>query len=437
VPLRLSRPWTGELTVTGGRGRFAHPVAALTAGQLSVMVENQRLGDAYDDRRGWLLYLAEAGELLAQSMNVELTLALVPRLVVPRLGRWCAVHLANEYGELTLGSVTHADERAIPQLTADLDSALPTMQRLVKGERVAPLGLPNDGMCFPLTVRGDRLGVLTVGRPRDRPHLPEELGIIEDLGRRAGVAIDAARVHDNRGRIATALQASLLPPRLPAIQGLDVAAQYVPAGDGLDVGGDFYDIVPIPEQGWMLVVGDVSGKGVGAAAVTGLVREVLHTLAVDHHAPEDTLSRLNATLVERGGGYFCTLALAFLTISSPGRFQLSLHLAGHDQPVLMRADGSTSLVGEGGTALGLLDTISTPSATIQLDAGDALVFYTDGVTERRKGRTLYGHQRLREEISALVGSPASVLASRLRTSVLDFSPTSPRDDIAILALRAL
>lgn len=437
VPLRLARPWTGELTLTGARGPYAGPVATLTAGQFALLVDNQRLEEAHEDGRGWLLFLAEAGELLAQSMNVELTVALVPRLVVPRLGQWCAVGLANEYGELAPTSLAHADEAAIPELTSALGRAGPALQRVLAGDGFSPLGPPTDGMSFPLRVRGERLGVLTVGRPVDRAHTPEELAIIEDLGRRAGVAIDNARVHDNRGRIATALQASLLPPALPSIHGLEVAAAYVPAGDGLEVGGDFYDIMPLPGQGWMLVVGDVSGKGVGAAAVTGLVREVLHTLALDHHEPEHTLSRLNATLVERGGGYFCTLALAFLTQPTPGAFELSLHLAGHDQPVLLRADGTTSLVGEGGTALGLLDVISTPRATIRLGHGDALVFYTDGVTERRRGRTLYGHRRLRTQMAALAGSPAAVLASQLRSSVLAFSPTAPRDDIAILALRAL
>jgi phosphoserine phosphatase RsbU/P len=436
VPLHLSRPWTGELTATGACGPHAVAVAALTAGQLALLVEYQRLQEAHNERRGWLLFLAEAGELLAQSMNVELTAALIPRLVVPRLGLWCAVHMTNEYSELIMTAVTHADETAIPRLAAELKGAAAALHRLLTGGSFAPLGPPTDGMSFPLAVRGERLGTLTVGRPAGRAHVPDELAIIEDLGRRAAVAIDNARVHEHRSRIATALQRSLLPPALPTIDGLEVAAQYVPAGDGLDVGGDFYDIVALPGQSWMFVVGDVSGKGVGAAAVTGLVREVLHTLALDHHEPVDTLSRLNARLVDRGGGYFCTLALAFLTAAGPGSFEVVLHLAGHEQPVLLHADGEASLVGECGTALGLLQEISAKRTTIRLTSGDALVFYTDGVTERRKGRAMYGQRRLCTEISSLAGSPAAVLASQLRSSVLAFSPSSPRDDIAILALRA-
>jgi phosphoserine phosphatase RsbU/P len=470
VALPLSRPWRGEFTATGAQGRHAAPLAGLTAGQLGLLVENQRLHEAHSEGRGWLLFLAQAGELLAQSMNVDLTVALVPRLVVPRLGAWCAVHLTNEYGELALASLTHADESAVPTLTKELDVHVAALDGVLAADGFVPLEASPGGMSFPLTVRGAGIGTLTAGRPLGRHHTPEELAIIEDLARRAAVAIENARVHDTRSRIATTLQRSLLPPDLPQIDGLEVAAQYVPAGDGLDVGGDFYDLVPLPGQGWLLAVGDVSGKGAGAAAVTGLVREVLHTLAADYRQPAETLSRLNATLVERGGGYFCTLALAFLRVADPTAadlvaadlvagglgasslvdadlsmadlsrpiaFDLSLHLAGHDQPVLLRANGATSMVGTCGTALGLLNDITVPRASVRLRRGDSLVFYTDGVTERRKGSRLFGHKRLRSEISSLVGSPASVLTTRLRRSVLAFSPQPPKDDIAIVALRAV
>jgi serine phosphatase RsbU (regulator of sigma subunit)/anti-sigma regulatory factor (Ser/Thr protein kinase) len=437
VPLALTRPWTGEFTATGARSRHAAPVAALTAGQLALMIENQRLRDAHHDRRGWLLFLAEAGELLAQSMNVDLTVALIPRIVVPRLGQWCALHLANQYGELDQAALTHADEAELAPLSESLTAALPRLQRVLGGDGFAPLGVPLDAMSYPLTVRGERIGTLTVGRPAGRGHTPDEMAVAEDLARRVAVAIDNARTHATSSRIATTLQRPLLPPTLPTIDGLEVAAQYVPAGGDLAVGGDFYDVVELPQQGWMLVVGDVSGKDVGAAVVTGLVRDVLHTLALDAHDPVHTLSRLNETLVERGGGYFCTLALAYLRPVQPGVFDLALHLAGHDQPVLLRADGTTNLVGSSGTALGLMDTIVAPRASVRLHRGDSLVFYTDGVTERRRGRALFGHRRLRSEVEGMVGAPASVLASHLRSAVLSFSPQPPRDDIAIVALRAV
>lgn len=436
VPLSLARPWTAELTATNARSRHARTVASLAAAHLALLVENRRLAEAHEDGRGWLLFLAEAGELLAQSMNVDLTVALIPRLVVPRLGRWCAVHLANEYGELLPAALAHADESATTELAGQLDRTLAGRPGILASAAAVPLGPPTYGLSLPLQVRGERLGVLTVGRRAQAAHSPDELAILEDLARRASVAMDNARVHDQRSHITTTLQRSLLPPTLPVIDGLEVATQYVPAGDDLDIGGDFYDLIPVPGGGWMLVVGDVSGKGVGAAAVTGLVREVLHTLALDHRAPQQTLARLNASLVERGGGYYCTLALAFISPGGPDGFDLSLHLAGHDQPVLLRADGSTSLVGTGGTALGLLDDVVSPRTTVHLGPGDALVLYTDGVTERRRGRLLYGQRRLRSQLASQAGAPAAILAAGLRSAVLEFGPRPPRDDIAIVVLRS-
>ncbi|HLT11281.1 MAG TPA: SpoIIE family protein phosphatase [Micromonosporaceae bacterium] len=437
IPLALTRPWTGEFTASGAIGRHAEPIATLAAGQLALLLENERLTEAHRYRRSWLLYLANAGELLAQSMSVELTVALIPRLVVPRLGMWCAVHLLNEYGELRLAAASHADEAQTADLTKRLGAALPRLQQVIGGDGFMPVGSPPEALSYPLSVRGEPIGTLTVGRPAGRVHTSDELAVTEDLARRAALAIDNARIHTTRSRIVTTLQRPLLPPALPYIDGLEVAAQYVPVAGDLDVGGDFYDMVELAQQRWMLVVGDVSGKGVGAAAVTGLVRDVLHTLALERREPLTTLRRLNAALVERGNGYFCTLALAYLTESGPGAFDLDLHLAGHEQPVLLRADGSTSLVGSSGTALGLMDSITAPRARVRLGRGDSLVFYTDGVTERRRGRTLFGHHRLRRELSTMVGAPAAALVSHLRSAVVSFSSIPPRDDIAIVALRAV
>ena len=434
VPLRLSRPWRGELSMRGVHASYAESVATLAAGQIALLIENQRLEQAHHERRGWLLFIAEAGELLAQSTSLELTVALLPGLVVPRLGQWCAVHVINEYGEMVQMAATHVDETEIPALSADLAQSPPSVRA---GDGVGPqrLRLNRDAMVFPLAIRGEQLGALTVGRPADRTHTPEELAIIADLSRRAAVAMDNARTHDLHSRIATTLQQPLLPPALPVIDGLEVAAQYAPAGSGLDVGGDFYDLIPLPGSGWLFVIGDVSGKGAAAAAVTGLVRDVLHALVLDYHDPEFTLSRLNEALLHRGGGNYATLALGLLTMNSPGAFDVSLHLAGHNQPVLLRPGGTVKLVGQGGTALGLLDAIRTPRTSVRLNRGDALVFYTDGVTERRRHHTLYGTERLLNTISALSDAPAAVLAAELRAAVLGFSPDPPRDDIAIVALK--
>lgn len=442
VPLAVNRPYVGELELDAAPSGYAQPLAALVAERLSLHVENDRLRRADLRRQTWLTFLAEASELLAQSLDVHLTMALIPQLVVPRLGQWCAVHTTDEWGRLHLAAASHADESMLPRLHAVLvetgpDSMIARLREASRTESQVPLGPPMEGFAVPLLARGQRLGTLAVGRHQRHRHDPDEIAVIEDVARRAGLAIENARIHDERRKVAHTLQQSLLPPVLPVVKGIGFAAEYVPTGDAAEVGGDFYDVVPLTDDRWLVVVGDVSGKGVQAAAVTGLVRDVIRVLVRDGRPLPEALNRLNDTLVERGGGRYCTLALAAVgpAASGDGNLAVSLHLAGHDRPVAVRADGRATFVGTGGTALGLLDEVATPVAELTLRPGDALVFYTDGVTERRRGRDLFGPDRLRDAAAPLAGYSADVVAARLRTAVIGFSADTPRDDIAILVLR--
>jgi serine phosphatase RsbU (regulator of sigma subunit)/anti-sigma regulatory factor (Ser/Thr protein kinase) len=436
VPLRVARPWRAELLVAGGgTGPYARPLTALAADRLALLVENHRLRRADAERRTWLTFLADASELLAQSLDVELTLALIPRLVVPRLGQWCAIHAADPGGELRLAAAAHADESQVADLLDALAQATPQFKEAMGTDAVVPLGAPLEGYIVALIARSQHLGTLTVGGNRDTWQRAEEVAVVEDVARRAALAIDNANIHAERRRVAQTLQRSLLPPQLPKAEGVEFGAEYVPTGEGVEVGGDFYDVVPLSGRRWLVVVGDVSGKGVQAATVTGLVRDVTRVLVRDGRPLSEVLLRLNETLLERGGGRFCTLCLAQILRRQDGRLDVTLHLAGHDQPVLLRADGRTELVGVCGTALGLLDTINTPRAQISLDPGDTLIFFTDGVTERRRGIDLFGVDRLRDEAANLAGFPADVVAARLRARTLSYSPEPPRDDIAIFAVR--
>ncbi|WDZ86280.1 SpoIIE family protein phosphatase [Micromonospora cathayae] len=440
VPLAVQRPYSGELELDAVPSAYARPLAALAAERLSLHLENDRLRRADVRRQAWLTFLAEASELLAQSLDVELTMALVPQLVVPRLGQWCAVHTADEWGQLKLAAASHADESVLPQLHQVLRETGPdsVQARLREASRLGsqvPLSGPMEGFAVPLVARGQRLGTLAVGRHQRHRHDPDEVAVLEDVARRAALAIENARIHAERRRVAQTLQQSLLPPVLPLIDGIGFAAEYVPTGYDAEVGGDFYDVVPLPDGRWLVVIGDVSGKGVQAAAVTGLVRDVIRVLVGDGKPLPEALARLNETLVERGGGRYCTLALAAVGPGEGSQLEVSLHLAGHDRPVLLRAAGGASFVGTGGTALGLLDTIASPAAVIPLDPGDALIFYTDGVTERRRGRELFGPQRLRDAAAPLAGFSAEVVAARLRANTINFSAEPPRDDIAVLVLR--
>ncbi|QDY06000.1 stage II sporulation protein E [Micromonospora sp. HM134] len=440
VPLAVHRPYVGELELDAAPSAYARPLAVLAAERLALHLENDRLRRADVRRSAWLTFLAEASELLAQSLDVDLTMALIPQLVVPRLGQWCAVHTTDEWGRLRLAASSHADESVLPQLHKVLEESGPdsVQARLREASRTGsqvPLGGPMEGFAVPLVARSQRLGTLAVGRHQRHRHDPDEVAVLEDVARRAGLAIENARIHAERRRVAQTLQQSLLPPVLPVVERIGFAAEYVPTGDEAEVGGDFYDVVPLPDGRWLVVVGDVSGKGVQAAAVTGLVRDVIRVLVGDGKPLPEALARLNDTLVERGGGRYCTLALAAVGPGDGDRLDVSLHLAGHDRPVLLHGTGGANFVGIGGTALGLLDAITSPAAEIVLAPGDALIFYTDGVTERRRGRELFGTERLREAAAPLAGYSADVVAARLRSTAINFSVESPRDDIAILVLR--
>ena len=438
VPLTTQRPYSGELELDASPMGYGPPLAAIVAERLALHLENDRLRRADIRRQTWLTFLAEASELLAQSLDVNLTMALIPQLVVPRLGLWCAVHTTDAWGRLQLAAATHADETALAQLYATLaetgpDSVLGRLEEASRLRTQVMFGAPVEGFAVPLVARGQRLGTLVVGRHVRHRHDADEVAVLEDVARRAALAIDNARIHDERRRVARTLQASLLPPALPRVEGIGFAAEYVPTGS--EVGGDFYDVVPLGEDRWLVVVGDVSGKGVQAATVTGLVRDVIRILVDDGKPMIEILGRVNRTLVQRGGGRYCTLAMASVARQPDQTLAVCLHLAGHDRAVLVRSDGKTSFVGEGGTALGLLETISAPDVAVTLWPADSLVFYTDGVTERRRGRELFGTARLLDAAAPLAGYPSDVMAARLRSTTINFSVEEPRDDIAILVLR--
>jgi sigma-B regulation protein RsbU (phosphoserine phosphatase) len=438
IPLTVQRPYAGELELDASPDGYAQPLATIVAERFSLYLENDRLRRADVRRQTWLTFLAEASELLAQSLDVNLTMALIPQLVVPRLGQWCAVHTTDAWGRLQLAAATHADETMLAELHATLAESGPDsiLARLEEASRLGTqvmFGTPPEGFAVPLVARAQRLGTLAVGRHLKHRHHADEVAVLEDVARRAALAIDNARIHDERRKVARTLQASLLPPVLPDVPGVGFAAEYVPTGS--EVGGDFYDVVPSGPSSWVVVVGDVSGKGVQAATVTGLVRDVIRILVDDGKPMSEILCRVNRTLVQRGGGRYCTLAMASVARESDGTLQVCLHLAGHDRAVLVRADGKTSFVGEGGTALGLLESISSPDVAVTLNPGDSLIFYTDGVTERRRGRELFGTARLRDAAAPLAGYPADVMAARLRSTTINFSVEEPRDDIAVLVLR--
>ena len=438
LPLALGRPWSGELEVSTADNAVSRTLATLVADRMSGYLEAHRLRQVDQARKAWLAYLADVDTMLGHSLDRALTAALIPRLVVPRIGQWCSLHLAGKDGALSLAATTHVDERRTHLLSAALESAaaLRSLHRLPTTSGASPVVIDGwlEGYAIPLTARDQFVGVITAGG-HDGRQSADDAATLEEIARRAALALDNARIYEERQRIAQVLQRSLLPPRLPVIAGIDLAAEYSPTDEQIDVGGDFYDAVPMMDGRWLLVVGDVSGKGVEAAVVTGLVRDVIRALVVDGRPIPHILSVLNRTLAARAGGLYCTLR-ARDPRTRPRRRTARRAVSGRPRPPgahLARPGGE--LRGALGTVLGLLETVHCPATQIRLMADDALVLHTDGVTERRNGRELFGRTRLRETLAPFAGYPASVVATQLRNTAIGFSPTPPQDDIAILVIR--
>ena len=417
------------------------------ADRVAVPLERARLTELDRARRGQISFLAEASDLLAGTLDQDQTIALGAQLVVPRLATWCGVLLAGEHGETEAVHVRHADEARNDALSLLLSrqppSAGPGEQRspwspLASGElppEAAALAA-DQAWCFPLVARGRRLGSLIIGRPGAGALGSSALDLAEDLARRVALALDNARLYSDQLRASRALQRSLLPPRLPEIRGLDVAAGYQAAGKGNEVGGDFYDIFPAGPDRWRFAIGDVCGKGLEAAAVTGLTRHALRILAREGHDVPAVLERLNSILLDEGSAVpFVTLIHGEIVVTAR-RAAVGLVCAGHPAPLLLTADGAVRPAAGAQPLLGVLDHATFERETCELRPGDVLLCVTDGITERRCGDQLLDDDNgLRRLLGDCRGLSAGAIAARLQRQAVEYCPDPPGDDMALLVFR--
>jgi serine phosphatase RsbU (regulator of sigma subunit)/PAS domain-containing protein len=351
-------------------------------------------------------FLAEASRRLSgSSLDYERTLAAVAELSVPALADTCAVHLVEEDG-----------------LPAEVAEVMRTGAAWLEPSRVI----------VPMT-SGRVIGTLTL-TARGREFDSADVLVAEDFGLRAGAAMENARLYRAASLIARTLQTSLLPPVLPDIAGAALAAAFHPAGQGLEVGGDFYDVFTTGEGQWYLVMGDVAGKGAAAAAVTALARYTLRTAAARRRSPAAILRWVGEAMLDRDatGGRFCTIACAHVDFSrSPAR--LTVCCGGHPLPALRRADGTVEPVGVPGTLLGLIADPELQDRSTELRAGDTLVLYTDGLTEARAPAPTWSFEDLAAAVRlAPTGGPEGLVKSLVANALGDRA--APRDDLAVLAL---
>ena len=259
-----------------------------------------------------------------------------------------------------------------------------------------------------------------------------DLGVVQRLGRYLALVIRAARLYRRRAEVAATLQAGLLPKTLPSIPGVTVAAKYLTATNGSEVGGDFYDVFRT-ENGWGMVLGDVCGKGEDAAAVTATARHCARLAARWKADPGDVLGIVNEALLDEDR--FVTAVMAGLTVETE-RVVVSLGTAGHPPAIVVRADGVIRTASRGGVPLGLFEDFEPGLDTIDLAVGDTLILHSDGVLEAcSMTRQEFGQERLLEALAGHAGeSPAGMLAA-VERALLEFCDSDLRDDVSMLALR--
>lgn len=418
-----------------------------------------------EEARERLSFLAEASVILSSSLSVERTLEKVARLTVPALADWCSIDMLVD-GSIEQMALTHVNPERLevagelrrrhppdPGSDQGLGQALKTGRSIlypeISDELLASVAQDEEhlkalrelelcsGMVIPLVGRGRVLGAITFVSSSDsgRRYDEADLAFAEDLARRAAVAVDNARLYQERSSIARTLQGSLLPPSLPKMEGFEVAARYQPTGEGNEVGGDFYDVFERGRHEWVVVIGDVCGKGPEAAALTGLSRYTLRAAAMKERRPSRALEVLNEVILDEGTDRFCTAALARV-VRRGDRVLLTVSCGGHPRPHVLRADGVVEPIGRHGTLLGVFPDTSLPEDVVELSPGDAVIFYTDGLVEDRVPETADHPKHLRSLIQrcAFLGS-AEAVAECLEAQVGRVHPAGPRDDVAIVVLR--
>jgi serine phosphatase RsbU (regulator of sigma subunit)/PAS domain-containing protein len=395
------------------------------------------------------------------TFNEAVTLQRCARLLASELSSWVIVdvvhdqQLRRQFAVGRPGARTADLTRAIGALDPGPGSLPCKVQEsersrlLSHAEDVSVLGVTDSGtpvltllgatsvLCVPLSDGERSYGALTLVREADeRPLEVADLGLVEELGEQVALAIKVDRMFVRRSQVVEALQASLLPSDVPPVPDVDIATAYITATEGLDVGGDFYDVYGSP-GGWGLAIGDVQGKGEEAATVTAMARHAMRVLAHWNADPAAVLTMANEVmLAQQGTDRFVTAIAAHLRWDG-GTLRVTVGSAGHPGPALVRPDGRVRLLSGGGLPLGLFPECEPGSEELALSPGDMLFFFTDGVTDARSPENAYFENRLTDELSALAGRPAYEVVSAMRSLVLEFSLNDLRDDMTMLVLRVL
>jgi PAS domain S-box-containing protein len=411
-------------------------------------------------------FLSEVSVLLDASLHYETTLQNLAELAVQEMADWCGVEVVEPGGGLRNVAVAHVDpakarwareigERyptdpdsptGVPHVIRTGESELypdipdELLQRgAIDAEHLELLHQlqPRSMMIVPVVARGRTLGAISfVGAESGRTYDESDLALAEELARHAGMAVDNARLYTELSGIADTLQAELLPTEIPDIPGIEVAVRYRAAGELNRVGGDFYDVFPRGQNEWAVVIGDVSGKGASAAAVTALARYTLRGAAAGANAPSEALDALNEALLERRRDQeFCSVALVFMKLGERG-LEATIALGGHPPAYVRRASGELEQWGAPGLLMGFAHDPPLSDQQLSFGPGDTLLLYTDGVTDAARDGDRYGDARLEKLISGLpTDLPASEITERIENTAVAHADYHPQDDMALVSVQ--
>ncbi len=409
-------------------------------------------------------FLSHASAMLSESLDYEQTLRRVAELIVPDLADWCSVDVLDG-GVIRQLAVAHVDPAKVaharelreryppsvgdptgvgavlrtgrhefyPTITEELLASTARNEEQLKVARELQM---RSAMIVPMLARDHRvLGAITFVAADTAGTFDEAaLAFAQEFAGRAAIAAENARLYRERHETAETLQRSLLPATLPAVAGWRLATLYRPAAPAGVIGGDFYDLF-LTEGGFTAVIGDVTGKGIEAAALTALARNSLRASALLGLSPAGSLGLLNRLLLDRSELSLATAVVARV-MTSGSKTTVTLACAGHPLPLCHRSGAATTELGEVGILLGFEAASSWREQTVAIAPGDTLIFYTDGVTDTPGPRGRLGERGLRSLISSAPADPDELLGALAR-GLDEFCASEALDDIAALAVRLL
>jgi serine phosphatase RsbU (regulator of sigma subunit) len=455
---------SGEPDVVDGviadRDVAAHPVVledGSIAWWLVDATEERRSRAALALERRRTEYLANASTALLSSLNPSRCMSVTAQLASDYLADAALVLAPSRDGWYPTvycerGGTPVAERRAlepadVPGLGEVLQGFPPVPSRWLDPTTAPEWLVPADFgevgslVVTPLPGHGVPAGALVlVRRSRERAFSEDEELFARLFAARAGVAMSAARVYAEQAAITDVLMRDLLPPSVHEVAGIHFAGRYRPALDTDRVGGDFYDVHPAEDEDGetLAVLGDVCGKGLEAAVLTGKIRTTVQALlpmAEDH---QRLLRLLNDSLLSAESTRFATMVLASAAREGT-TVRLRLTAAGHPPPLVVRADGSVEETPTKGMLVGVLPDLKATTATVTLAAGETCLLYTDGITEAKGGPLgdeLFGEERLRVALSECGGLPAEAIAERVHMLATQWAGPGPHDDMAVLAITA-